>query len=155
MVLTKKYLVLAIVEENKLSEVATHELEFRDLIESIIRNNYEKYHKRFQFGWVKDFRSLGFPKKSFFVLIFQIGSPEIAHSIAMDHLPTPHLIVLNATTSEHHIPDDDPMQMTPEAIHVFLESIHEQKAPVNFLFFSIFYNGKNHFYFFCATGLWR
>lgn len=48
----------------------------------------------------------------------------------MDDLPTPHLIVLNATTSEHHIPEDDPMQLTPEAIHLFLESIHEQKAQV-------------------------
>lgn len=50
----------------------------------------------------------------------------------MDNLPTPHLLVLNATTSEHHIPEDDPMQLTPEAIHMFLESIHEQKAPVLF-----------------------
>ena len=49
---TKKYLVLAIVEENKLSEIASHELEFRDMIESIIRQNYAKYHERFQFGWV-------------------------------------------------------------------------------------------------------
>lgn len=49
----------------------------------------------------------------------------------MDSLPTPHLLVLNATTSEHHIPDDDPMQLTVEAIHLFLESIHQQKATVN------------------------
>lgn len=48
----------------------------------------------------------------------------------MDSLPTPHLLVLNATTSEHHIPDDDPMQLTAEAIHLFLESIHQQKATV-------------------------
>lgn len=50
----------------------------------------------------------------------------------MDHLPTPHLLVLNATTSEHHIPDDDPMQLTIDAIHIFLESIHHQKATVSF-----------------------
>lgn len=48
----------------------------------------------------------------------------------MDHLPTPHLLVLNATTAEHHIPDDDPMQLTVEAIHIFLDSIHQQKATV-------------------------
>lgn len=48
----------------------------------------------------------------------------------MDYIATPHLIVLNATTSEHHIPDDDPMEMTVEAIRMFLDSIAEQKAKV-------------------------
>lgn len=48
----------------------------------------------------------------------------------MDRLPTPHLIVLNSTTSVHHIPDDDPMQLTIDAIHLFLENVHQQKAPV-------------------------
>lgn len=52
MIQTKKYLVLAVVEENKLNEIASHELEFRDLIESVIRVYYDKYHRRFQFGWV-------------------------------------------------------------------------------------------------------
>lgn len=64
------------------------------------------------------------------LFITQVGSPDIAHSIVMDHLPTPHLLVLNATTAEHHIPDDDPMQLTVEAIHIFLDSIHQQKATV-------------------------
>lgn len=105
---TKKYLVLAVVEENKLNEIATHELEFRDMIEIFVMKNKHKYHFKFQFGW--------------------IGSPSIAHSIVMDTLPTPHLIVLNSTTNEHHIPDDDPMQLTPEALDIFLESIHNQSA---------------------------
>ena len=48
----------------------------------------------------------------------------------MDHLATPNLIVLNATTSEHHLPDDDPLHLTEEAVHMFLESIHAQKAQV-------------------------
>lgn len=108
---TKKYLVVAVVEENKLSEIASHELEFRDLVESIIRHNYDKYHSKFQFGW--------------------IGSPEMAHSIVMDQLPTPHLIVLNSTTYEHHLPDDDPLQLTTDAIHMFLQNVHHQKAPVS------------------------
>lgn len=108
---TKKYLVVAVVEENKLNEIASHELEFRDLIESIIRQNYDKYHAKFQFGW--------------------IGSPDIAHSIIMDQLPTPHLIVLNSTTYEHHLPDDDPLQLTVSAIHLFLHNIYHQKTPVS------------------------
>lgn len=105
---TQKFLVLAVVEENKLSEIATHELEFRDLVESVVRGEPRFRHK-FQFGWV--------------------GSPELAHSIAMDTLPTPHLLVLNSTTNHHHIPDDDPLQMTVEAVRVFLDHVHNQSAP--------------------------
>lgn len=106
---TKKYLVLAVVEENKLSEIAAHEQEFRDMVEIFVHKNKLKYHNRFQFGWV--------------------GTPDLAHSIAMDTLATPHLIVLNASTNEHHIPEDDPLQLTPEAIELFLDSIHNQTAP--------------------------
>lgn len=105
---TKKYLVIAVVEEDKLSQVATHELEFRDMIEEVIRKYRHRYHDYFQFGW--------------------IGDPSIAHSIVMDSLPTPHVIVINSTTQHHHIPDDDPMQMTINSIHIFLESIHNQSA---------------------------
>lgn len=109
---TNKFLVLAVVEENKLEEIATHELEFRDLIESVVRADTQRqprFRHKFQFGW--------------------IGSPELAHSIAMDSLPTPHLIVLNSTTNEHHIPDDDPLQLTVEAVRVFLDHVHNQSAP--------------------------
>uniref|UniRef100_A0A6B2EAM9 Putative disulfide-isomerase txndc10 n=1 Tax=Phlebotomus kandelakii TaxID=1109342 RepID=A0A6B2EAM9_9DIPT len=109
LMLTRKYLVLAVVEENRLSEVQAHEMEFRDMIEGVIRMNHGKWHARFQFGW--------------------IGNPELAHSIAMDTLETPHLLVLNSTTSEHHIPDDEPLKLTPEAVQVFLEHIHNQSAP--------------------------
>ncbi|CAD7083643.1 unnamed protein product [Hermetia illucens] len=110
MMKTKKWLVLAVVEENKLNEVAAHELEFRDMVERVIRKNRKKYHDRFQFGW--------------------IGDPDIAHSIVMDALPTPHIIVINSTTQEHHIPEDDPLQMTPQALHLFLESVHKQTATI-------------------------
>ena len=109
LVQTQKYLVLAVVEENKLSEIAAHEQEFRDMVEIFVHKNKHKYHGRFQFGWV--------------------GTPELARSIAMDSLPTPHLLVLNASTNEHHIPEDDPLQLTPEAIEIFLDSIHNQTAP--------------------------
>uniref|UniRef100_T1GC08 Thioredoxin domain-containing protein n=1 Tax=Megaselia scalaris TaxID=36166 RepID=T1GC08_MEGSC len=106
---TKKFLVIAVVEEDKLSQVATHELEFRDMIEEVIR----KYRHRFvprQVPIRMDRRSWYCP--------FQV----------MDTLPTPHLIVINSTTQHHHIPEDDPMQMTINSIHVFLESIHNQSA---------------------------
>lgn len=63
-----------------------------------------------------------------------MGNPELANSIAMSELTVPHLIVLNSTTSHHHIPDDDPVLMTPEAVSMFLDSIHNQMAPVSLVF---------------------
>lgn len=105
---TQKYLVLAVVEENKLNELVTHELEFRDMVEQIIRTKRSKYHDNFQFGW--------------------IGNPDLSHTILMDTMATPHLLILNSTTNEHHIPDDDPLEMTPEAVEMFLESVYNQSA---------------------------
>lgn len=63
-----------------------------------------------------------------------MGSPELANSIAMSELTVPHLLVLNSTTSHHHMPDDDPVLMTPEAIYIFLDQIHNQQAPVSYLY---------------------
>lgn len=107
---TKKYLVLVVVEENKLQEITPEMLEFRDMVESVIRKKRDKYHKHFQFGW--------------------IGNPELANSIAMTVLPLPYLLVLNSTTNHHHIPEDEPVQLTEEALDVFLERIHNQSVPV-------------------------
>lgn len=108
---TKKYLVLVVVEENKLQQIPADMLEFRDMVESVIRKNRDKYHKTFQFGW--------------------IGSPDLANSIAMTVLPLPHLLVLNSTTNHHHFPEDDPKQLTAEALHLFLDKIANQSVPVS------------------------
>ncbi|XKL63256.1 hypothetical protein PGB90_005620 [Kerria lacca] len=75
----------------------------------------------FQFGW--------------------IGNPDLANSIAIMKVPLPYLLVLNSTTNHHHIPDDEPHQLTPEAVTLFLESIINQTAKVQI--FIIFYNEKN------------
>jgi thioredoxin domain-containing protein 10 len=99
---TGKFIVIAVVEENKLLELETHEQEFRDMVEQIIRTKRGKYHEKFQFAWT--------------------GTPDLAHTILMDHVPTPHLLVLNSTTNHHHIPDDDPLAMTPE-VRFFLNFI--------------------------------
>lgn len=107
---TKKFLVLAIVEENKLAEIPTEMIEFRDMVESIIRKKRDTYHKTFQFGWV--------------------GTPELANSIAMTVLPLPYLLVLNSTTNHHHIPEDEPTQLTSDSIDIFLQQIYNQSAPV-------------------------
>ncbi|GLH03080.1 Protein disulfide-isomerase [Gryllus bimaculatus] len=106
---TGKYLVLAVVEENKLLEVPPDMIDFRDMVESVIRKNKKRLHKNFQFGWV--------------------GSPELANSIAMSVLTLPHLLVVNSTTNHHHLPQDEPSQLTPEAVEVFLDQIHNQSAP--------------------------
>ncbi|KAG5871596.1 hypothetical protein JTB14_010721 [Gonioctena quinquepunctata] len=106
---TSKYIVLVIVEENKLQQIPAEMLEFRDKVEDLVRKNRSKYHKRFQFGWV--------------------GSPELANSIAMQNLPLPHLLVLNSTNHHHHLPEDECSQMTQEAIDLFLEGIHNQTVP--------------------------
>lgn len=107
---TNKYLVLAVLEENKLQEISSDMLEFRDMVESVVKSHRSRYHKHFQFGWV--------------------GSPELANSIAMSVLPLPHLIVVNSTTRHHHLPQDEPSQLTPQALVMFLDQVHNQSAPV-------------------------
>ncbi|CAH0770454.1 unnamed protein product [Bemisia tabaci] len=104
-----KFLVIAVIHENKLEEIPPEMVEFRDMVESIIHNNRDRFHRRFQFGWT--------------------GSPDLANSIAMMELQLPHLIVVNASTNHHHIPQDEPQHLTPEAITLFLESIENQMAP--------------------------
>ncbi|EZA51207.1 Protein disulfide-isomerase TMX3 [Ooceraea biroi] len=107
--LTSKNLVLAVVEENQLEEIAPDMLEFRDMVESVIKDKREKYHDHFQFGW--------------------IASPDLVNSIAMSVLPLPSLIVINTTTNHHHIPEDDTEKLTPYVIELFLEQIRNESAP--------------------------
>ncbi|KAJ8951275.1 hypothetical protein NQ318_008178 [Aromia moschata] len=107
---TNKYIVIAVVEENKLQQIPPEMLEFRETVESLIRRKKDKYHKYFQFGWV--------------------GSPDIANSIAMQVLPLPSLVVLNSTTGHFHIPEDKPLQMPVDVIDLFLDRVFNQTAPV-------------------------
>ncbi|XP_065213681.1 protein disulfide-isomerase TMX3 [Planococcus citri] len=114
---TNKFLVLAIVEENKVQEIPDHMKEFKNMVESVIKNYRDRFHRTFQFGWV--------------------GTPDLANSIAMMKVPLPYLLVLNSTTNHHHIPEDEPTQLTPEAITIFLDSIQNQSAKTY---------GGNHFF---------
>lgn len=43
--LTNKNLVLAVVEENQLEEVPPDMVEFRDMVESVIKKKRQKYHE--------------------------------------------------------------------------------------------------------------
>ena len=106
---TNKYVVIAVVEENKLSEVSEEMLEFKEMVRRIVVNNQDLYGASFQFGWT--------------------GSPDLANSVAMDTLTLPNLIVINSTTYQHHLPEDSPEYLTAEAIKIFLDSILSGDAP--------------------------
>lgn len=80
------------------------------MVENLVRVERNRYHKYFQFGWV--------------------GSPDLANSIAMTVLPLPHLLVVNSSTHHHHLPQDDPSRLTPQALAGFLDSILNESAPV-------------------------
>lgn len=43
--LTNKNLVLAVVEENQVEEVPPDMLEFRDMVEAVIKKKRHKYHE--------------------------------------------------------------------------------------------------------------
>ena len=110
---TKKLVVIAVLEENKIGELTPEMEEFRDMLHSVIQRDDDgerKYRVRFQFGYT--------------------GTPELANSVAMETLSLPNLIVVNSTTYQHHLPDDDPSQLTPEAIKIFLDDVLEGSAPV-------------------------
>ncbi|KAL7291385.1 protein disulfide-isomerase TMX3 [Trichogramma pretiosum] len=107
--LTGKNLVLAVVEENPLEEVSPDMLEFKDMVESVIKRKRQKYHDHFQFGWV--------------------ANPELVNRIAMMVVPLPSLIVINTTTNHHYFPEDEPEKLTPHAIELFLEHIRNENAP--------------------------
>jgi thioredoxin domain-containing protein 10 len=88
----------------------TPEMEdFRHMIRQIVQNNPAKYQERFQFGWT--------------------GSPDLANSVAMETLEVPGLLVINSTTYQHYLPQDEPRYLTPEAVELFLDSIVVGEAP--------------------------
>eukprot|EP00096_Caligus_rogercresseyi_P011615 TRINITY_DN4617_c0_g1_i1.p1 TRINITY_DN4617_c0_g1~~TRINITY_DN4617_c0_g1_i1.p1 ORF type:complete len:453 (+),score=106.85 TRINITY_DN4617_c0_g1_i1:100-1458(+) len=107
---TKKLLVMAVLEENRIGELSEEMQEFREMLQLVLERNLNRYRNVFQFGW--------------------IGSPELANSVAMEALSLPNLLVLNVSSYQHHLPDDDPSVMTPEAIQLFLDDILQGSAPV-------------------------
>ena len=63
---TKKLLVMAVLEENKLGEITPDMDNFRTMIHMVMETHLDRYRPHFQFGWT--------------------GSPDIANSVAMDTL---------------------------------------------------------------------
>lgn len=103
----QKYLVLAVLSENKIGELTPEMEEFRDMLAAV--SAQPRFAAQFQFGWT--------------------GTPELANSVAMETLSIPHLLVVNATSYQHHLPDDDPTQLTEEAIAIFLDGVREGTVP--------------------------
>ena len=109
MLATNKFVVIAVLEENKLGEIEPDQEIFRDLVREVIEQNRERYHDRFQFGWT--------------------GTPDLANSVAMETLSLPNLLVINSTTYQHHLPEDHPSQLTVEAVKIFLDAVLAGEAP--------------------------
>ena len=106
---THKFVVIAVLEENKLEQITPEMEQFREMVRGVVTRNQDKYLPQFQFGWT--------------------GSPDLANSVAMDTLSLPNLIVINSTTHHHHLPEDSPEYLTPEAIQIFLDSVLAGEAP--------------------------
>ena len=106
---TKKLLAIAVLEENKIEKLTAEMEAFKDMLQKLVEQNQEKYGEHFQFGWT--------------------GLPDLANSIAMENLEIPSLLVINTTSFHHHLPDDEPSQLTPAAVELFLDSILSGEAP--------------------------
>lgn len=105
---TNKYLVLALVEENKIEKLPPHHSEFLQMVESVIVKNRERFHRDFQFGW--------------------IGSLDFANSIISSDVTLPSLIIYNSSTRHHHFPEEKPHELSPESITLFLEAVRNQSV---------------------------
>lgn len=111
--------VMAVLQENKIGQLSPGpEMEaFRDMLKSVLESNLDRFRPHFQFGWT--------------------GSPDLANSVAMQTLSLPNLLVVNASTYQHYLPDDDPSQLTGEAVTLFLDQVLEGTAKV--------YGGSSYF----------
>ena len=70
---TKKLLVMAVLEENKLGEITPDMENFRSMLHMVMETHLDRYRPHFQFGWT--------------------GSPDIANSVAMDTLSVKFLFI--------------------------------------------------------------
>lgn len=102
-------------------------------------SNLETYLRAIFLKLYKDLlmihNSCNFTKYVFFIVFshFQFGwiaNGELINSIAMTVMPLPSLIVINTSTSHHHIPDDEPTKLSPHVIEMFLDHIRDETAPV-------------------------
>ncbi|CAH1955897.1 unnamed protein product [Acanthoscelides obtectus] len=104
-----KSIVLAIVDEKQLQNIGSEMEGIKNLLEDFAKEFRNKYHKYYQFGW--------------------IGSPDLANSIAMQTLPLPYIMVLNSSTYEYYVPEEDISDIDSRKIDAFLEKILSHSIP--------------------------
>ena len=109
---TNKYLVLAVLDEDKVGKLSKDMEAYKSDLEAVMRKNREVFNNRVQFGW--------------------ISSPEIANSIAIQALEIPSLLIVNASTYEHFVPDhESPALMSQaEMIEFILHVLNENVQPL-------------------------
>ena len=114
---TKKLLVMAVLQENRIGQLTPEMEEFREMLKMVLELNIDKYRPHFQFGWT--------------------GAPDLANSVAMQTLTLPNLLVVNTTTYQHYLPQDEPVHLTAEAVQLFLDDVLDGSAKV--------YGGSSYF----------
>jgi thioredoxin domain-containing protein 10 len=63
---SKKLLVMAVLDENRLGELTPDMESFRSMLLAVLETHIDRYRPHFQFGWT--------------------GSPDLANNVAMDSL---------------------------------------------------------------------
>lgn len=107
---TGKKIVTAVLEENQIGKITMRMQEFKDMLEAIALNTRELFHEHFVFGWV--------------------GTPEIANSVAMMHLPVPSLLVIQPETYQYFLPEGHSREQppSPQAVLELLNTILDGSA---------------------------
>ena len=71
-----------------------------------------------------------FLQNAFSLSIWELGAVYVKWLYFKYFFQLPHLIVVNTSSYQHFLPNDEPIKMTPEAIGLFIDSILEGEAPV-------------------------
>ncbi|CAG0888117.1 unnamed protein product [Darwinula stevensoni] len=109
----KKWLVIAVLEEDTLGDLTNEMLQLQDIIHRLALQEEESFRQWFQFGWM--------------------SNPEIANSVAMQNLDIPSILVINATTLQYLLPNDDikiDESFSESRCADFLKSVLNFSAPV-------------------------
>lgn len=92
---------------------------FKNMVENVIKTKRTKYNSHIQFGWT--------------------GTPDLANSIAMERLPLPSVIIVDAVSMNHFLPQVPSHQLNEHSLEEFLDSVLNQSASVSINFS---WNGK-------------
>jgi len=100
---TNKFVVLAVLEEDKVGRLSQSMTAYKEMLKQFAHDNRDVYHEKFIFGWT--------------------GSPDLPNSVAMTTLPVPSIIVINATSFHHHLPEEYIEILSPENLAEFLDRV--------------------------------